>query len=102
MNWWDVIKSNDDADASDLSPKDLARLRTGLQCPECKRRFLSEQGLESHHCRKPINFNEDLTPDENREMADFMRQFGVGLGDKNCPACKGEGEVDGEPCPVCR
>ncbi len=106
MTWWDVLKENR-KDASDLTEGDIARIKTGIQCGKCKRRFLSEKGLHMHYCRQPINFNEPMTPDENKEAKDFLSLYGLGpKGDPECPACEGGGEVnqdgESEPCPVCR
>ena len=99
-----MLKGEETPDASDLSPKDLARLRTGIQCDKCKRRFLSQNGYDMHHCRgEPMpDFREELSPAENKEMMEWL---GI-KGDDNCPACRGSGEVgpedESEPCPVCR
>ena len=96
MDWWRVLKEGREH-----------------QCPKCKRMFYGENGLRTHHCvpdaptnpqTGEVDYSQPLSPKENQEMNDFFSQFGLNVtqGDENCPACKGQGMIEGDPCPICR
>ena len=97
-DWWVVLKEG----------------RKEVQCPKCKRMFYGENALQNHHCvpNAPVNprtgdvdYRQPLSPNENKDMYDFLNQFGLNVtqGDANCPACQGKGTIDeGDPCPICR
>jgi len=95
-DWWAVLKEG-----------------RQVQCPKCNRMFYGENALQNHHCvpNAPVNpqtgevdYRQPLNPQENKEMYDFLNQFGLNVtqGDSNCPACKGKGMIEGDPCPICR
>jgi|DEB0MinimDraft_3_1074331.scaffolds.fasta_scaffold09168_2 hypothetical protein len=75
-----------------------------VQCPKCERYFYGENGLNNHNCQKPINFNAPISPEEKRDLYQFIMGYANDKpsGDENCPACQGKGEIDGDPCPLCR
>ena len=96
-DWWLLLKN--------MPLGDEGRDGRKVQCPKCERYFYGENGLNNHNCQKPVNMRAPLTPDENREMVQFLQGFMTNepSGDVNCPACQGKGTVgEGDPCPVCR
>jgi len=95
LSWWRVLKNNPIGDEGRGGRK--------VQCPKCERYFYGDEGLQNHDCRKPINFNAPMTPDDNRDLYQFL--FGnqpQPKGDDSCPACQGKGQIEGDPCPICR
>jgi len=87
-DWWVILKEGRE-----------------VQCPKCNRMFYGENALQNHHCIDAnTDYSQELTPQENTDMYDFLGKFGLNVtqGDSNCPACKGKGMIEGDPCPICR
>ncbi len=56
----------------DLTPYEQKLKEKNIRCKECGRYFMSEKGKAEHTCLgKPVNYQQPLSYDENKEMKDF-------------------------------